>query len=140
MFCKIGVLRSFAKFTGKHRCQSLFFIKVANLRPGNFFKKRLWQRRFPPNFSKFLRTSFIIEHVWWLLLKDKMLQWRIQRLLDAGIHVWAPKLGAQIKRELMQNNISHCQQRGWKGQRGGMPAGGMELSPPPRPPLQHLLS
>ena len=26
---------------------------------------------------------------------------------DAGIPVWAPKLGDQIKGELMQNNISH---------------------------------
>ena len=35
------------------------------------------------------------------------IQWRIQGLSDAGIPVWAPELGAQIKGELMQNNISH---------------------------------
>ena len=29
VFCKKGVLRSFAKFTGKHLCQSFLFIKVA---------------------------------------------------------------------------------------------------------------
>ena len=29
---KKGVLRNFAKFTGKHLCQSLFFDKVAGLR------------------------------------------------------------------------------------------------------------
>ena len=29
VFCKKGVLRNFAKFTGKHLCQSLFFNKVA---------------------------------------------------------------------------------------------------------------
>ena len=29
---KIGVLKSFIKFTGKHFCQSLFFNKVAGLR------------------------------------------------------------------------------------------------------------
>ena len=28
-----GVLRNFAKFTGKHLCQSLFLNKVAGLRP-----------------------------------------------------------------------------------------------------------
>ena len=28
-FCQKGVLRNFAKFTGKHLCQSLFFNKVA---------------------------------------------------------------------------------------------------------------
>ena len=32
MFCRRGVLRSFAKFTGKHLCQSIFFNKVAKLR------------------------------------------------------------------------------------------------------------
>ena len=30
MFCEKGVLRNFAKFTGKHSCQSLFFNKVAD--------------------------------------------------------------------------------------------------------------
>ena len=31
VFCKKGVLRNFAKFTGKHLCQSLSFNKVAGL-------------------------------------------------------------------------------------------------------------
>ena len=31
VFCKNDVLRNFAKFTGKHLCQSLFFNKVAGL-------------------------------------------------------------------------------------------------------------
>ena len=33
--------------------------------------------------------------------------WRIQRLPDAGIPAWAPKLCAQIKKKLMQNNINY---------------------------------
>ena len=66
VFCKKGVLRNFADFTGKHLCQSLFFKKVAG--PATLLKKRLWHRGFPVNFAKFLRTSFIIEHLWWLLL------------------------------------------------------------------------
>ena len=68
VFCKKGVLRNFAKFTGKHLCQSLFFNKVAGLRPATLLKKRLWHRCFPVNFGKFLRTPFITEHLWWLLL------------------------------------------------------------------------
>ena len=36
-----GVLRNFAKFTGKRLCQSLFFNKVAGLRPATFLKRRL---------------------------------------------------------------------------------------------------
>ena len=68
MFCKKGVLRNFAKFTGKHLCQSLFFNKVAGLRPGTLLKKILWHRCFLVNFTKFLRTPFLTEHLGWLLL------------------------------------------------------------------------
>ena len=35
-FAKKGVLRNFAKFTGKQLCQSLFFNKAAGLRNMNF--------------------------------------------------------------------------------------------------------
>ena len=40
VFCKKGVLRNFAKFTGKHLCQGLFFDKVAGLRPEKKKEKR----------------------------------------------------------------------------------------------------
>ena len=56
---KKGVPRNFTKFTGKHLCQSLFFNKVAGLRPATLLKKRLWHRCFPVNFPKFLRTPFL---------------------------------------------------------------------------------
>ena len=38
---KKGVLRDFAKLTGKHLCQSLFVNKVPALRPTTLLKKRL---------------------------------------------------------------------------------------------------
>ena len=59
MFCKKGVLRNTAKFTGKHLCKSLFFNKVAGMRPATLLKKRLWHRSFPVNFAKFLRTPLV---------------------------------------------------------------------------------
>ena len=59
VFCKAGVLKNFAKFTEKHLWQSLFFKKVAGLRPAALLKKRLWHRCFPVNFRKFLRTPFL---------------------------------------------------------------------------------
>ena len=34
----------------------------------SFLKKRFCQRCFPVNFAKFLRTSFLTEHIRWLLL------------------------------------------------------------------------
>ena len=43
-FCKTGILRNFAKFTGKHLCQSSFINKVAGL-------------------AKFLRTPFLTEQL-----------------------------------------------------------------------------
>ena len=62
VFCRKGVLRSFAKFTAKHLCQSLFFNKVTGLRPKILLKKRLWHRHFSVNFSKFLRTRFLLQN------------------------------------------------------------------------------
>ena len=55
---KKGVLRDFAKFTGKHLYESLFLNKVIGLEPATLLKKRLWHRCFPVNLAKFLRTLF----------------------------------------------------------------------------------
>ena len=44
MFCKKGVVKNFAKFTGKHLWQSLFFNKVAGLR----IVKNTFFNRTPP--------------------------------------------------------------------------------------------
>ena len=68
VFCKKGILRNCTRFTGKDLCQSIFFNKVAGLRPATILKKILWHRCFPVNFVKFPKTPFYIEHLWWLLL------------------------------------------------------------------------
>ena len=61
VFCRKDVLRNFAKFTGKHLCQSLFLNKVAGL---TVLKKRFRHRCFPVNFAKFLRIPLFTEHLW----------------------------------------------------------------------------
>ena len=58
VFCKKGVLKNFAKFAGKHLCQSLFFNKV-----GNFIKKETLAQVFSCEFC-----DIFIEHVLWLIL------------------------------------------------------------------------
>ena len=69
MFCKKVVLKDFAKFTGKHLCQSLFFYKVQGL---NFIKKGTFFLR--TLFKKFLRTLLLqIKHLQWLLLDSRLL-------------------------------------------------------------------
>ena len=55
---KKSVLRNFAKFTGKHLCQSLFFNKVVGL------LKRGPSTSFSPvDFAKFLRTPYFKEQI-----------------------------------------------------------------------------
>ena len=39
VFFKKVILRNFAKFTGKHLCQSFFFNKVTGLRPATLLKR-----------------------------------------------------------------------------------------------------
>ena len=68
------VLRNFAKFTGKHLCQRLFFNKVAGLRVTTLLRKKLWHRYFPVNFAKFLATAFLQNTSGWLLLYRSNLQ------------------------------------------------------------------
>ena len=75
MFCKRAVLRNFAKYGGKHLCQSLFFNNVAGLRlPGvgvsceffeifksNFYAEHLWitaSALFSPISTGFLLNNF----------------------------------------------------------------------------------
>ena len=64
--CKIGVLRNFAKFKGKHLCWGLYFKKVADLSPATLLKMSVQHWCFP----KFLRTPFFTEHLRCLLLNN----------------------------------------------------------------------
>ena len=57
VFCKKGVLKNFAKFTGKHLCQSFFFNKVAALRPAILLKKTLAQM-FSCEFCEVYKSTF----------------------------------------------------------------------------------
>ena len=55
VFCKKGVLKNVAIFTGKYLCWSLF----AGLQVCNFIKKRLQRWCFPVNTANFLRTPIL---------------------------------------------------------------------------------
>ena len=60
---KKSVLRNFAKFTGKHLCQSLFFNKVAGLRAvkkmTGFYTKRKNDLKWVNNFEQKLENASI---------------------------------------------------------------------------------
>ena len=63
VFYKNFVVRNFTKFTGNHVCQSFFLNKIADWCLQLIKKKRLWDRCFPVNFARILRTSFPTEHL-----------------------------------------------------------------------------
>ena len=79
VFCKKGVLRNFAKFTGKHLCH-IFFLISCRPEACNFINKETLAR---VNFAKFLITPFFIEHLWWLLLPYFYL---LRLLFDSILH------------------------------------------------------
>ena len=55
LLCKIGVLRNFPKFAGKHLCQSLFFVPQAC----NFIKQELLAQVFSCEFCEISKKSFL---------------------------------------------------------------------------------
>ena len=57
MFNEKGVLKNFAKFTGKHLCRSLAFIKL-QAPTKTLLKKGFRHRSFLVNFVKFLKKTF----------------------------------------------------------------------------------
>ena len=82
---KKGVLTNLTKFTGKHLCQSLFFIK-----------KRLWHRCFSVNFVKFLRTPFLQNPSGRLLLKLSKFRRDRLKIVDKKIIKYLPLLWYHI--------------------------------------------
>ena len=59
VFCKNGVLRDFAKFTGKN---------LRHFVPCNFIKKETLAQVFSCKLCEISKKTFFIEHFWWLLL------------------------------------------------------------------------
>ena len=60
VYCKKDVLENFAKFTGKHLCQSLFFTEQ---------KKKTLEQVFSCEFCEIFKNTFFIETYGGLLLK-----------------------------------------------------------------------
>ena len=58
VFCKKGVLRNFAKFTGKHLCQGLFFNKVAGLSAATLLKIKILAHVFSCEFCEISKNTF----------------------------------------------------------------------------------
>ena len=68
-------------------CQSLFFNKVAGLRPTTLLKIRLWHRCFPMNFTIFLKRPFLTLHFRWLLLEIRHSEAAVRRCSSKQVSV-----------------------------------------------------
>ena len=107
VFCRKGVLRNFEKFTGKHLCQSLLFIKIAGLRTGTLLKRRFCCRCFSVNFSKFLKTTSITEHLRWLLLKTPVNQLIFrEELVDLQLY-YSRTFSQEVFKHMFSNILRH---------------------------------
>ena len=71
VFCEKGVLRNYAKFTGKHVCQSLFFNKVAG-GACNFLKKETLTHVFSCEFCEISKNTFFYRTPLVLLILGKV--------------------------------------------------------------------
>ena len=107
---KNDVLKNFAKFIGKLLYQSLFFNKVAGLRPAILLKKRLWHRYFSVNFAKFLRIPFFIEQLCFCSVIDHSWTFILYKILNFGnyIHlmstyrvafIWKKNVGLRVTQD-----------------------------------------
>ena len=115
---KKGVLRIFARFTGKHLCRSLFFNKVAGLRPATLLKKRLWRRCFPMNFTNFLRVPSLQNISGRLLLSVFYIFFFTLFFIFFHFAVYQSKLFAEgnwsvsciiLEKEFLKNHFTHFQ-------------------------------
>ena len=61
LFCKIAILKNFAKFTRKHLCWNLSFF--SDLQPETLSNYRLLHRCFCCKFSEVFKNVFFIKHL-----------------------------------------------------------------------------
>ena len=92
-----GVLRNFAKFTGKHLCQGFLFNKVAGLVAKQLYWNRTSAWVFRCKFAAYFEDTFSQEHLWMTASTYRSYQDRIQKKI-------APKIFS-----LFQTNFYHQQ-------------------------------
>ena len=67
-YCFEKVLLEISQNHRKTPVPEPFFKLCCKHQLATFLKKRLWHKRFPVNFARFLRTLFLTEHLRWLIL------------------------------------------------------------------------
>ena len=88
-----------------------------DLRPATLLKKRLSHRCFPVKFAKFLRTTFLSEHLRWLLLRvpnfvSVLRLCTIQNTSNSSAKAHLRALFLQNSTQWLLSNVSHFFKKG----------------------------
>ena len=75
-FCKKNLLKNFAKFTGKNMPGSLFFNKLADMKPATLLKKEALTQVFSSEVSEIFKNPYFKKHLQWLFLLLLTLKWK----------------------------------------------------------------
>ena len=70
--CSLWIENLFVVIIHDSQKQSPGVVLLKRLRPATLLKKRLWHKCFSVNFTKFLRTPLLTEHLRWLLLDSTL--------------------------------------------------------------------
>ena len=97
MFCKKGVLRNFAKFTGKHLCQSIFLNKVLQL-----YKKETLAQVFSCEFCEIFEINFFHRTP---LVAASNVTASLSRNLETFNFFWVPILQTTVWNKCYQISI-----------------------------------
>ena len=85
------------------------------LRLATFFKKRLWHRCFPMNFAKFLRPSFLTEHLlttasrvllWYFISFSEIHAISLKNVTDIFVLKYLPTICTSCKAKVRSLNVT----------------------------------
>ena len=108
MFFKIGSLKTFAIFTGKHLCWGIYSIKLQVFKPVTFLKRDS-NTGVSFRYCEILKNSFFIEHLRWLLLivlpQHSKVSWGVCSLISR-LHVLLILI-KKLHKTLTNNSLVH---------------------------------
>ena len=98
----------FERFIGNRRCSrpEVFFEISQNSQKNSsatvsFLKNKTWNRCFPVNFAKFLRTSFVKEQFLWLPLKPLLFLAEIKYSVEHSCFCYSKVYSVKLKRTFL---------------------------------------
>ena len=112
VFYRKGAFRNFAKFTGKHLCQNLFYNNFAGLRPSTLFKKETLTQEFSCEVCTifknifFYRTSLAAAYGKYIIQSRVTLVWSKSIVVLISLEIFHQN---KIRKRRIQSLFKHPQ-------------------------------